>query len=144
MIPGTELQTMPFFLNASYRIPLGGRISANLLAGVIYMTGTLESKAEWDSYHMLLDRTYTVLCDLKTLGGHFGGGLDVTVSRHLVLTFEALYRVAVFADFEDCRVQESHFPIGNPDFDLFPDFAYTIEEVSLTGISLQAGIRLLF
>jgi hypothetical protein len=144
VVPGIELEIMPFFLNASYQIPLRGGLAANLLAGVTYYVGTLESKAEWDSYHMFLDRTYLTLCDLKTLGFHVGGGFDMTVSKHLALTLEGLYRIAVFEEFKDCQVQDSHFPIGDPDGDLFPEFAYTIEEISLTGISLQAGIKLLF
>ncbi len=144
VVPGIELEIMPFFFNASYQIPLRGGLAANLLAGVTYYVGTLESKAEWDSYHMFLDRTYLTLCDLKTLGFHVGGGFDMTVSKHLALTLEGLYRIAVFEEFKDCQVQDSHFPIGDPDGDLFPEFAYTIEEISLTGISLQAGIKLLF
>ena len=144
VVPGIELELRPFFLNAGYRIPLREGFSANLLAGAAYYVGTLESKAEWDSYHMFLDRAYLTLCDLKTLGFHFGGGFDLTVSKHLALTLEGLYRIGVFEEFNDCQVQDSHLPIGDPDGDLFPEFAYTIHEVSLTGISLQAGIKLLF
>ena len=66
------------------------------------------------------------------------------VSKHLALNFEGLYQIAVFDNFTDCQVQDSHFPLGDPEGDLFPEYAYAIEEVSLTGISLQAGIKLLF
>jgi len=93
---------------------------------------------------MFLDRTYMALCDLNTLGFQVGGGLDAAISKHLALTLEGLYRIAVFDDFKDCQVQDSHLPIADPDGDLFPEFNYSIEEVRLSGISLQAGIKLLF
>jgi hypothetical protein len=144
VIPGVELEVMPFFLNASYRIPLRDGVAANLMAGATYYVGALESKAEWDSFYMFLDRTYTVLCDIKTLGVQFGGGLDVTLSKHLALTLEGLYRIAKFDDISDCQVQDSHIPIDDPDGEIFPEFAYAIKEVNLTGISLQAGIKLFF
>jgi hypothetical protein len=144
VIPGVEFEVMPFFLNASYRIPLRGGVAANLMAGATYYVGALESKAEWDSYHMFLDRTYTVLCDIKSLGVQFGGGFDVTLSKHLALLLEGLYRIAVFDEFTDCEVQDSHIPLSDPDGVLFPEFSYAIKEVNLTGISLQAGIKLFF
>jgi hypothetical protein len=144
VVPGIELEVLPFFLNANYQIPLRGRFAANLLAGVAYYVGSLESKSEWDSYHMFLDRSVLILCDPNTLGFHFGGGFDVTLGKHLAFTTEALYRIAKFDNFTKCQVMDSHFPLSDPDGTLFPEFAYTIHEVDLTGISLQAGIKLLF
>jgi len=144
VVPGIELEILPFFLNANYQIPLRGRFAANLLAGVTYYIGNLESRSEWDSFHLFLDRSVLVLCDISTLGFQFGGGFDVTLGKYLVITTEALYRIATFDNFTKCQVQDSHINISDPDGDLFPEFAYTIHEADLTGISLQAGIKLLF
>ena len=144
VVPGIKLETTFFFLAASYSHPLWGGISANLTAGTTYYLGTFESASQWDSYHLVLDRSLTITCDLKTWGYFVGGGFDVRISRYLALTIEALQRMVVFDTFEDCETYDYYIPMGDLTPNLFPEFAYTITDVSLSGFSLQAGIKLLF
>jgi hypothetical protein len=144
VLPGVEIEIMPFVLNAHYQVPLQGRFSANILAGIAYYVGSFKSLTEWNSDFLLLNRAVQVLCDPTTLGFHFGGGFDVRLGKHLAFTTEALYRIAKFDNFTDCQVQDSHFNLGDQNEFLFPEYAYTIREIDLTGISLQAGVRLLF
>ncbi len=144
VVPSAEVEIMPFMLNARYQIPLQGRFSANLLAGVAYYVGSFKSLTEWKSDFFILDRAIQALCDPTTLGFHFGGGFDVRLGKHLAFTTEALYRIAKFDNFTDCQAQDAHFNLGDQNEYLFPEFAYTIHEIDLTGISLQAGIKLLF
>lgn len=144
VVPDVKLETTFFFLAASYSIPLRGGIAANLTAGTAYYLGTFESTARWDSYHPVLDRNFTILCDLKTWGYFIGGGFDFKISRHLTLTIEALHRMAVFDTLEECEIYDDYIDMGDQTADLFPEFAYSITDMSFSGLSLQAGIKLFF
>lgn len=144
VVPGIQLETTFFFLAASYAIPLRGGISLNLTGGTTYYLGTFESVSRWDSYHLVLDRNVAITCDLKTWGYFVGGGFDIRISRHLALTIDGLYRRVVFDSFEDCETYDYYIPMGDLTADLFPEFAYSITDVTLSGLSLQAGIKLLF
>jgi len=144
VIPGIKLESTYFFLAVSYSIPLRGAVSASLKAGTTYSMGTFESRALWDSYHPILDRNVIVFGDLRTIGFHLGGGLDFRISRHLALSIEALQQMTVFDDFTGCETNDAHVNMGEQNPDLFPEFTYSITDLSLSGLSLQAGIKLYF
>ena len=150
--PEFSAEIIPIWISAMFSPPLGSGFRVNFAAGVGYYWGHFESKSEWKSnlpgFFTWRYRSWNFKGHGHCLGFQLGGGFDLALSFNLYLSCEAVYRIINFNDVKSSAELGtdstfSYFQFYETD-KISADFDYRVNKVSLSGLSLQAGLKFKF
>ncbi len=151
--PEFSAEAIPICFSAVFTYPIRGSFQINITGGLGYYFGTFESKSKWRSpdypgYTTLEDRSWNFKGSSRAIGYHLGAGFDFGLYENLFLTLDALYRTVNFNSIKseaELGVETTFFYL-----EFFEgkhtqiDFDYRVNQVSLSGLSIQGGVKFRF
>jgi len=149
VIPEIRFDTVPVLVSVILSYPLSPKFQMFCLAGAGIYFGSLEGKAfrQYFPEGFRFEQTINYSGSSNSLGFHFGGGFDIELSEIFILCFEALYTLVDFNGISSLKSNEAGtFNLFLPALDsvIFPVLNYEISKISLSGLSLNIGIKFRF
>lgn len=149
VIPKISFDTVPILASVILSYPLSSKFRIFGLAGAGIYFSSLEGKAfrEYFPEGFSFKQTINYSGSSNSLGFHFGGGFDIELSEIFLLCFETIYTSVDFEGIGNLKSNESEtFNLFLPVLDsvIFPVLNYEISHISLSGMSLNIGIKFRF
>jgi len=151
--PEFSSDVIPVCFSAIFSFPARSSFRINFTAGVGYYFGAFESKTQRRApsdpgYSTSGIRSWNFEGKANTIGYHVGAGFDIDLSWNLILSVDALYRIVNFNNIKssgeiggDTTFIYFRFFEGD---EISGDFDYHVSRVSLSGLSLRAGLKFKF
>lgn len=153
LTPEFSAEAIPIYISAVFTFPIKTSFQINIMGGLGYYFGTFESKSKWRTpdypgYTTWEYRSWNFKGSDRAIGFHLGAGFDLGLYENLFMTLDARYRTVNFNSIK------SQAELG-VDTTLFylefyeskhtqVDFDYRVNQVSLSGFSLQGGFKFRF
>lgn len=169
--PELTTSIWPVYASLLYSFPVSYQARLNLTAGIDYYFGRMrcyydnldfdfsEKFSGWNYYAHLYETK-----NMKTMGYHFGIGVELELSESSSFVFEGLYRIAKFKDYSTMVKEDANLPfIGNQPGgetqegqkvflygqkyggeEEWGDVIYSVNSLDLNCLSLRGGIKIRF
>ena len=150
--PEFSTEIIPIWVCLLFSPPLPSFLKANLRAGLGYYWGRFESKSQWTTnlpgFTTWEYRSWNFKGNGHCIGYLVGTGIDLALSLNLYLSCEAVYRIINFHEVKSSAELGtdstfSYFRFYETD-KISTDFDYRVNKVSVSGFSLQAGLKFKF
>lgn len=151
--PEFHSEAIPVCLSAILTLPFSSTIRMNFLGGLGYYYGRFESRTKWrlpshPGFETFEYRSWNFKGDDHAIGFHLGSGLDLKVNEKMFLVCDVLYRSVSFHNIktsgeigQDTTFFYLQFYEGQ---EVLTDFDYRVNQASLSGISVQIGMKFKF